>query len=495
MASIQLSELLCAIRKIPDRANISVKGLCLDSRLVQKGEVFLACKGTQMHGERFLPNAIAQGASAVLVEAESPDLPVYFQGEIPIIPIERLHAKVSELAACFYHNPAQALKMIGVTGTNGKTSTTHFLAEALQQLLYPCGIIGTLGNGIYGNIKPGSLTTPDAITLQKTFAEFLQQGVKYVAMEVSSHSLEQSRVAAVPFKVGVFTNLTQDHLDYHQTMAAYGAAKRKLFESSLTQFAVINNDDPFGRELIATLPNKNNILAYGIQKSSQVEGVYAEHIQLKNGVGAHVVTPWGEGELETQLIGQFNLSNVLAVLAILGLLDISFSKALESLKYLTPVPGRMQTLGGGEQPLVIVDYSHTPDALEKALQALKPHCEGRLICVFGCGGDRDRTKRPLMAAIAERYADQVIVTDDNPRTEDPAQIVADIMRGFTSPTKIIVQHDRSKAINNSIQYATRGDCVLIAGKGAETYQQIGDIKIPFSDVEQVREIMNARLAL
>jgi UDP-N-acetylmuramoyl-L-alanyl-D-glutamate--2,6-diaminopimelate ligase len=246
--------------------------------------------------------------------------------------------------------------------------------------------------------------------------------------------------------------------------------------------------------LIAALPPEKNIIAYGLQKSASLDLVYAENIKSDHGINAHVVTPWGEGELQTGLMGQFNLSNVLAVLAVLGVLNIPLANALSCLKNIKPVPGRMETLGGHEQPLVVVDYSHKPDSLEKALQALRPHCRGKLVCLFGCGGDRDRGKRPLMAAIAERLADQVIVTDDNPRSEDPQQIVADIMRGFLHPEKIIVQHDRSKAIYKSIQYAQRGDCVLIAGKGAETYQQIGENKIPFSDVEHVREILNARLA-
>jgi len=493
--SIKLSELLHFLKEIPLSAELSITGLSLDSRLVKAGDIFLACKGAQLDGRLYIVDAIQRGACAVLEEADNDGLPIYFHGTVPIIPIHKLRCKLSELAARFYQYPAKSLNIVGITGTNGKTSSTYFLAAALQQLSIPCGVIGTLGSGVYGDIQPGSLTTPDAITLQKTFAEFLQQGIKHVAMEVSSHSLEQGRVEAVAFTVGIFTNLTQDHLDYHGTMQAYGAAKKRLFENLLPQYAVINNDDPFGRELIAALPNKKNIIAYGLQRSALVNSVIAEHIQLKEGIRAHVVTPWGEGELNTPLMGQFNLSNVLAVLAVLlGVLKVSLPAALACLKHLTPVPGRMETLGGKEQPLIVVDYSHTPDSLEKALQALRPHCQGQLYCVFGCGGDRDRGKRPLMAAVAERLADQVIVTDDNPRTEDPRQIVADIMRGFVYPTKIIVQHDRSKAIKNSIQYAKRGDCVLIAGKGAETYQQVGNIKIPFSDVEQVREMLNARLA-
>ena len=488
MSSIKLSELL---EKPISGKDVLISGLTLDSRQVQTGDLFFACQGTSVDGRLFINEALQKGARAVLVEG--PDAFSLNEG-VPIISIPHLSHQISAIAARFYHHPAQSMEIIGVTGTSSKTSCTYFLAQVLQQLGHPCGVIGTMGHGIYGDIKSAGLTTPDAITVQRILAEFEAQGVKYVAMEVSSHSLMQGRVEAVPFKVGVFTNLTQDHLDYHGTMDAYGAAKRRLFADLSTQYAVINQDDPFGRTLINALPNKKNMIAYGLQKSTLVDSVFAEQVKLDYGMSAHVVTPWGEGELQTTLIGRFNLSNVLAVLAVLGTLKIPLTAALACLKNIRSVPGRMEMMGGNEQPLVVVDYSHKPDSLEKALQALRPHCRGKLYCVFGCGGDRDRGKRPLMAAIAERFADHVIVTDDNPRTENPEQIVADIMRGFVHPEKIIVQHDRSQAIRNSIQYAQRGDCVLIAGKGAETYQQIGERKIPFSDVEQVREMLDARLA-
>ncbi len=491
MTHIKLSELL---EESVSLNEVLVSGLALDSRKVQKGDLFFACQGTTLDGRRFIDDAIEKGACAVLVDTDKTPAPVAYRGSVPVISVRHLSHQISAIAGRFYHNPAQSMDIVGVTGTNGKTSCTYFLASVLQQLGLPCGVIGTMGHGLYGDIQSDGLTTPDAMSVQRILAEFKKQGVKHVAMEVSSHSLSQGRVEAVPFKVGVFTNLTRDHLDYHGSMDAYGAAKKRLFEDLTIEYAVINNDDSFGQALIAELSHKKNIIAYGLQKSTLVDSVFAEDIKLDHGISAHVVTPGEEGELQTALMGQFNLSNVLAVLAVLGVLKIPFATALACLKNLRPVPGRMETVGGHEQPLVVVDYSHTPDSLEKALQALRLHCRGQLYCVFGCGGDRDRGKRPLMAAIAERYADHVIVTDDNPRMEDPEQIVADIMQGFLYPEKIIVQHDRSKAIYYSIQYAQRGDCVLIAGKGAETYQQIGENKIPFSDVGQVREMLNARLA-
>ncbi len=497
---IKLSDLLydiCdQIEEILPKKIINITGLALDSRQVKSGDLFFAYQGTQLDGRKFIDDAIQKGAYCILMETVSSTIEIYYKDSVPIISIFNLKNKINEIAARFYSYPANKLKIMGVTGTSGKTSCTHFLAEILEQLNVSCGLIGSLGNGIYGDIQPSGLTTPDAITLQKIFSECVLKSANYVAMEVSSHSLDQGRVKNIPFFIGVFTNLTHDHLDYHETMESYGAAKKILFDSPLTEYAVINSDDPFGQTLITSFANKKNIIAYGMQKTkiaNSIPFVRAENIQLEHEIRAHVVTPWGEGELQAPLMGQFNLSNVLAVIAVLGLLKIPLSTILHCVAKLTPVPGRMQVVGGQEQPLVVVDHSHKPDSLEKVLLALRPHCKGQLYCVFGCGGDRDRAKRPLMAAIAERYADHVIVTDDNPRTENPEEIVADILRGFTNPTKIIVQHDRSQAIACSIQYAKPGDCVLIAGKGAEAYQQIGDLKIPFSDVEKVKEILNARL--
>jgi UDP-N-acetylmuramoyl-L-alanyl-D-glutamate--2,6-diaminopimelate ligase len=476
---------LSALINRPLDKDYTVTGLALDSRLVKPGDLFFAYQGTHLDGRQFINDAIAKGASAVLIEADS-DGALQLQGEIPLIPMQNLYQKVSQIAAHFFGNPAASLKMIGITGTNGKTSCSHFIAATLQQLGIPCGVIGTLGSGLYGQIIPGSLTTPDAITLQATLADFVKQGAKAVAMEVSSHSLDQGRVHGIPFEVGIFTNLTRDHLDYHGDMAAYGAAKKRLFDNSLLKYAVINADDPFGLNLIDFLATQNAAYAYCVEGNETLPQLtQASDVRLSlAGIHAQVRTPWGEGHLHIPLIGQFNLSNCLAVLTTLCLLEIPFKDALNSLTYLKSVPGRMQTLGGGSKPLIVIDYAHTPDALEKVLIALKQHCQGRLLCLFGCGGDRDRGKRPMMAKIAELYADQVIVTDDNPRHEDPAQILADIMRGFNEPSRIIVQHDRSKAIQDIIQCAVAGDCVLIAGKGAEAYQQIGDTKLPFSDIEK-----------
>lgn len=492
MTTMKLSQLLYHLYDTTLYTDPVVTGLALDSRKVKSGDLFFACKGSHADGRKFIDDAIAKGAVAILQETAPSEGPAHAKNHIPVFPVHDLNQKVGEIAAQFYTHPSKKLKVVGVTGTNGKTSCTHFIGQALQSLGMPCGVIGTIGNGTYGNLNATDLTTPDAITLQSMLADFAKNTVKHVAMEVSSHSLDQGRVNGIEFEVGIFTNLTRDHLDYHGTMEAYGDAKKKLFNKSFIKHAVINADDPFGKKLLESLEKDQKAFAYTLDPNMKlpkgVSVISAQDIKLDlSGIHAKVMTPWGEGQLHAPLIGQFNLSNVLAVLATLCILKIPFHDVLKALTHLSSVPGRMQTLGGKNHPLVVVDYAHTPDALEKVLIALRSHCEKKLYCLFGCGGDRDRGKRPIMAKIAEQYADKVIVTDDNPRTEDPQQIVSDILAGFAHPKKIIVQHDRSKAIQEIIQYATTGDCVLIAGKGAERYQQIGTEKIPFSDVEKVQE--------
>lgn len=491
-----LSVLLEGICQIPSETDLSITGLALDSRHVKPGDLFFACQGTHSDGRKFIQQAIEKGAVAVVAEKDQNKPANYSSELVPVFSIQGLNDKISDIAARFYGYPGQYLDIVGITGTNGKTSCSHFIAAILHYLGKSCGVMGTLGNGMYGNIQPGILTTPDAITIQKTLADLVFEGATHVAMEVSSHSLDQGRVYDVPFKVGVFTNLTQDHLDYHGTIEAYGAAKAKLFERLALPFAVINADDSFGLKLIQKIASHKKVYGYSVSAEGTQQGdfplVLAKEVRLdSSGIRANILSPWGEGELNTRLIGQFNLSNLLAVLTTLCLLKIPFQRVLEGISTLQSVSGRMQTLGGDRDPLVVVDYSHTPDALDKALLALRLHCPGKLYCVFGCGGDRDTGKRPIMAAIAEKNADVVIVTDDNPRTEDPKRIMQDIMKGFLMPGKVIIQHDRSKAIRDVIQYAKPGDCVLIAGKGAEMYQQVGEQKIPFSDVEQVR--INLRL--
>ncbi len=493
MKPIKLSKLLYKLYDTPLYSDPLITGLSADSRTVKPGDLFFAYKGEEADGRKFIEDAISKGAHAVLIEVQSnKTLPVHKNGNIPILPVDHLEQHVGPIAATFCGLPSQQLQAIGITGTNGKTSCSHFIAEALHYLAHPCGVVGTLGSGIYGDLLSNGFTTPPPILLQNILASFVKKKVEYVAMEVSSHSLEQGRVNGVEFAVGVFTNLSRDHLDYHGDMQAYGAAKKKLFASHVSRQAVVNLDDPFGLMLAKSL-DPAHTLTYSLENPEA--SIYARSYQLTlEGIHTEIVTPWGTGLVSVPLIGKFNLSNLLASLGALGLVGIPFQDLLKSFSQLTPVPGRMQTFGGGAQPLIVVDYSHTPDALEKALLALRAHCKNNLLCLFGCGGDRDRGKRPEMAKIAERLADKVIVTDDNPRTEDSERIMQDIFKGFLHPEKIVMEHDRAKAIHDIIDYAKSGDCVLIAGKGAETYQLIGDQSFPFNDGEKVMEKLNARLA-
>jgi UDP-N-acetylmuramoyl-L-alanyl-D-glutamate--2,6-diaminopimelate ligase len=484
-----LRELLAGIAP-PAGGDISVSGLTLDSRRVRAGDAFIALQGATNHGIAFAPAALAQGASVVLAEAPAPAV-LAERIESSAVWIDGLREQVGEIAARFYDHPSAALHVIGVTGTNGKTSIVQLLAAALESLGARAATIGTLGAGLVGAIEPGERTTPDAISVQALLAQFRDAGATHTAMEVSSHALEQGRVNAIGFEIAVFTNLTRDHLDYHGTMENYGAAKAKLFAWPDLKAAVINADDAFGRELIARLPTRVQGLRYAIGADAEVR---AHGVRTSEaGLQFTLTTPWGQGDIASQLLGRFNVYNLLAVAACLGALGYSFAQIQNALTRLKPVAGRMNRLGGGASlPLVVVDYAHTPDALEQALTSLRAHTQGRLICVFGCGGERDAGKRPQMGAIAERLADEIIVTDDNPRGEDGDAIVAQIVSGLKEPGRAQVQRDRASAIVSALREAGAGDVVLIAGKGHEPYQEIRGRKLPFDDIEVARHGLEAR---
>jgi UDP-N-acetylmuramoyl-L-alanyl-D-glutamate--2,6-diaminopimelate ligase len=489
---VALSALLRDFAAVSAAEERTVTGIALDSRQVRPGDLFLACRGLARDGHEFIAAAVEQGAAAVAYDVASAEqgFGSAAVGAVPLLAVVDLTRRAGTIAERFYGEPSRALFVAGITGTNGKTSCSQFLAQALSEERAPWGVIGTLGNGLVNRLEAGTHTTPDAVTLHRLLAELRDGGARGVAMEVSSHALDQGRVAGVYFTAAIFTNLSRDHLDYHGDMAAYGAAKRRLFESPGLRYAILNGDDAFGRDLLAGLAPEVTAVSYGFDAAPQasVPHVRGRDLRLgRDGLTFTVESPWGTGSLRSALLGRFNASNLLAVLAALLITGMPFGEALQRLARVRPVTGRMECFGGdGARPLVVVDYAHTPDALEQALSALREHCGGRLWCVFGCGGDRDRGKRPLMGAAAARFADRVIVTDDNPRSEDPAQIVAEILGGVADQVKPQVIHDRDAAIAAAIRGAGPDDVVLVAGKGHETVQQIGTRKLPFRDQEAVR---------
>lgn len=488
---MRLAELLPDIDGVPQ--DLEITGLVQDSRTIHAGDAFVAIAGFGAHGLKFVAQAEAAGAAAILFE---PPMPDEFAASASItasmIAVPGLRARLGAMADAFHGAPTRAMTTVGVTGTNGKTSTVQLLAQAWTLRGRRAGTIGTLGAGLYGDAVPTGFTTPLVLQLHALLADLRDQGADAVAMEVSSHALDQGRVDGVHFRVGAFTNLTRDHLDYHGTMDAYGEAKAKLFAWPELDAAVINLDDAFGERLHASLPA--SVRAVGVSsRGHAAAAVRAEDIALDI-AGIRFALRIGDAchPVRSPLLGRFYVDNLLAVAGTLHALGEASADIADVLSRLHPVNGRMNRLGGERgQSLVVVDYAHTPDALEQALSALRAHAAGRVICVFGCGGDRDRGKRPQMAAIAEAHADAVIVTDDNPRTENGDAIVADILAGFARPDAIVVRRDRAAAIAQAIRMAVAGDIVLIAGKGHEPYQEIYGVQHPFDDTATARAVLEA----
>lgn len=471
-------------------ANLPITGLALESDAVRPGDLFFALRGSRRHGLEFLKAVQAAGAQAVVWEPPWP-APLPTDSGLPLLVAPDLRVALGKIASRFYGQPSRQLSLVGVTGTDGKTSCVHFIAQALSAAAGPCGILGTLGIGVHGMTEPSLHTTPDPLRVQRWLAQLAVDGRRYAAMEVSSHALDQGRVSGVAFTAAVLTQLSRDHLDYHGTAEAYAAAKRRLFFEYQPDWTVLNLDDAFGRQIAAEQNGNAHMIAYGLGPRPEAlqRFVWGEALALSRaGLRLRIRSSWGEGELGAGLLGRFNAHNLLAALATLLALELPLSKALALLAQTTPVVGRMERLeGGAGQPLVVIDYAHTPHALEQALRALREHGAGRLWCVFGCGGDRDPGKRPLMGGIAEAWADQVVVTDDNPRTENPQNIVTAILAGMRQPQQALVIRDRHAAIVRALTAAGSGDLVLIAGKGHEDYQIIGAQRLPFSDHAVVRE--------
>ena len=456
-----------------------------DSRKVQAGSLFLAYPGVHSDGRDYIAQAIQAGAVAVAWENEGFVWNAAWQ--VSNLGVDSLKGQVGQIAAEYYQYPSQKLNMIGVTGTNGKTSVSQWIAQALTALGQKTAVIGTIGNGFVDAQHEASNTTPDAILLQAMLADFLQHGADAVAMEVSSHGLHQGRVNGVTFDVAVLTNLSRDHLDYHETMEEYAAAKQLLFSWQNLGLAILNIDDEFGQNVASLLKLQGKpLLTYGLAQGD----VSGSDLQLHQyGLTMQVNTPQGDAIINAPVLGRFNAYNVLAVLATLLALKINLQDAVSAIAKIKPVPGRMQQFGGGDKPLVVVDYAHTPDALEKVLATLREQTSGKLICVFGCGGDRDAGKRPLMGAITAKLADAVIVTSDNPRNEDPASIIQQVVSGITKA--YLMEPDRAIAIKQAVHLAHKGDIVLVAGKGHEDYQEIAGVKTPFSDAEVAIAALNS----
>ncbi len=483
---------------------VTAERLVNDSRIVQPGDVFLAYPGHQVDGRAFMADAVARGAAALICErSEKPG-----SGEtanidenswsVPCIAVDGLAAQVGELAHLVYGRPSDKLWLAGVTGTNGKTSVSQWLMQALTKLGQHCAVIGTLGNGFPGALRETGFTTPDAPAVHAALSDFVRQGATACSMEVSSIGLAEGRVQGVRFDVAVFTNLTRDHLDYHGTMAAYGDAKAQLFATPGIKAAVLNLDDPFSLSLANTVRRDVHTMGYTLESlptGARITNDVLVAEQLRMTATDLRFSLQGQ-TFGAPVVGRFNASNLMAVIAALVARGERLVDIAEALRHLQPPAGRMQPVGGENEPLVIVDYAHTPDALEKVLTVLRELAVtrgGQLVCVFGCGGERDAGKRPEMGAVAERLADTVVVTSDNPRHENAEAIINDILAGMKQPPMaVVVEVYRGLAITSAVARANAGDVILLAGKGHEPYQEIAGVRHPFDDVAMAKSALAIR---
>jgi len=470
------------------RLGIPITRLTSDTRRIQPGDVFVAMPGGRIDARTLIPQAIQAGVLAVIWEADGFTWDPAWR--VPNLSVHRLREHVGAIAAHVYGHPSEQLWLAGVTGTNGKTSCSHWIAQSLAQLGKRAAVIGTLGNGFPGALSEPTHTTPDAVSLQQQIAGLVAQGASHLAMEVSSHGLDQGRVNGAAFKAALFTNLSRDHLDYHGSMDHYGRVKARLFHWPGLRHAVINLDDDFGARLAASLDRSQvEVLGYGLGKGE----ISGHRLDLsKRGLTLEIETPWGAGVIRSRLLGGFNAANLLGVLGTLLAAEVTLEDATRALEHVEPVAGRLQMVRRPRSPLVVIDYAHTPDALEKVLETLRHvlGADGRLICVFGCGGERDPGKRPLMGEIATRLADLAVVTSDNPRSEDPRAIIDQVVAG--AHPNYWTEPDRANAIYRAIREAREQDLVLLAGKGHEAYQEVAGQRLPFSDAEVAAVAMDGR---
>lgn len=483
---ITLRELLPDENLPPDLGTINISSITLDSRTAAPGGLFIAVKGAATDGRKFVDDAVKKGVAAVLAESEQSSM-LTVDG-VPVLNIPELPERIGYIAARFYRHPSTKLKVIGVTGTNGKSTCVSLIAQILNQLGEDSGIIGTLGYGLVGDKQSDTgMTTPDAVNCHRILNELHQQGAGVVAMEVSSHGIAQHRINGIQFHAAAFTNLTRDHLDYHESFDEYGATKASLFSRPGLSYCVVNVDDEFGKHIVESCIAAETPV-YTISVNNPSASIHAKNFTLNGeGIVAEIVTPWGAGTIQSRLAGEFNLANLLTAIACVCGMGFKFDGVRDALPSLNSVEGRMQRVlyrqeenNTNSRIDVFIDYAHTPDALERALRTLKESVSNKLWVVFGCGGDRDKGKRSAMGAIAGKHADQVVITSDNPRSENPAAIIEDIESGIKSDNFVSIV-SRKEAIEYSVDGANAGDCLLIAGKGHEKYQIIGNEKIFFDD--------------
>lgn len=462
-----------------------INNICLDSREVKAGDLFIAVPGHLVDGRKYIEVACTQGAIAVLVHTDNPAEHGQLVSEsnaCPQILFFQLSRQLSAIGAQAYPLGADRMKLVGITGTNGKTSISQIMAQLMTLVGERASLMGTLGNGLWGDLVDSGNTTADPITIAAQLQAFNQAGAALCAMEVSSHGLIQGRVEAVPFDVAVFTNLSRDHLDYHGTMQAYADAKKRLFNFSSLQKGLVNLDDSVGQQWLSEMQS-DKLYGFSISPEQQDKArIYTlDNHQHHLGMTATLVWPEGKATLESPLLGSFNLSNLIAALGALYLLGYDMTSLVSVVPLLKPVAGRMERFTRDDGVTLVVDYAHTPDAIEQSLKALRGHCIGQLWCLFGCGGDRDKGKRPLMAQAAENFADRLMITSDNARSEDPRTIIEDIQAGLSSPLKALTQVDRELAIKQVVDLAKPGDLVLLAGKGHETYQDIAGERLEYDE--------------
>lgn len=479
--------------------DIEVNGITRDSRKVEPGNLFVAVPGIDSDGRQFIEDAISRNAGAVLYEEGWESVPR--SDKVPVIGISDLGKKVGDMASRFFEHPSMDLRIVAVTGTNGKTSCSHFIASALEMMGVKCGVVGTLGSGFPEALKNPGLTTPESIELQKILATMKADGADAVAMEASSHGLDQGRLDGTNIDIAVLTNISRDHLDYHDHYEQYKKTKSRLFLRTGLSGMVLNIDDDLGRELNDKLLGTSGLLTYS--RTDMSADIVAEECEFnRKGSRFRLKIPGGHTVIESPLIGDFNISNLLALAGVMYLLQFPVEKIRAGLSSVKGVKGRMDVLHNENCPTIVIDYAHTPDALEKALKAIRVHCEGNLWCVFGCGGDRDKGKRPQMGKIAFSLADRLVVTDDNPRNESSENIIENILAGIDADNlpgndknlveKVTKLANREEAIKFAFSNAEKPDWVLVAGKGHESYQEVQGEKIPFSDYEVVRNLLMDR---